>query len=207
VPKWRLQLETSVQGSFDDGEATGTLPTGFRLGLPWGTELRVLSAVLSLDSDFISRADIAIGAKVELAEQARIIPTLAVVADILLPTGSNHGSAGTVVPDMRLLAAWSLPGDLSLLLNAGAIVSKDLKGRAAQLVYVANIAYAVTDRLGAFVEGFGLVDATGDRSSTTQIDWGVTLLVRDDVQIDLFAQHGLANAPVFQLALGASFLL
>ena len=212
VPARQLQIEASANYAHDKGITSLSAPTLLRWAAVDSLELRAGTSIATgrflrgVDAE-LEIADMLVGAKVALLAQNGNVPNVAMVAEVTLPTGGDTTSAGATVPEVRALASWAIHGGFSVLVNLGGDVPQDASGRYAQLIYVANVGYAVNSHVGVFAEGFGKIDVSGDRKSIVQLDAGMTLLLSDRLQLDCFTQHGLSDAAQgFQLALGLSHL-
>jgi len=227
VPDLRFQVETSGNLLVDDGGDQVGFPTILRFGLGDFVELRAGTGIITLNlegdelrgTDDVEATDTLLGMKLQLAENSGLLPDVAVMLDLFLPT-----SPGTdeVVPEFRTAAAWSLPANFGLLMNLGFDVPTGVRPtplidegprageRVVNILWVANLGYtvpAIGERLSLFVEGFGRISTDSELSQTiSQFDAGMAFLITDDVQLDSFVQIGLdAASPDFQYALGVSF--
>ena len=71
-------------------------------------------------------------------------------------------------------------------------------------LYSVSMGYSVTEKLGVFVEVFGEVGLSAE-DSPISVDGGLTWLLNDDSQLDLFTGAGLNNeADEFFVGLGYS---
>ena len=220
VPALHLQLETSVAYLLDR-PASGvvhlaSLPTALRLGVSTALELRLGSSLVGLSAPpgaglAVDVTDTSVGAKVQLLTHDGWIPSLGCVMDLALPSGRGAFTSHVAAPDLRVAAAWSLPRGLGVLLNVGADVSQGEQGRVLRLVYVTNVSYAPALFGGAvtlFAESYGRVPLGSGEPAIVQVDVGGALTLGDDVQLDLFTQHGVSSAaPTLQVAVGWSYRL
>ncbi len=219
-----FQLETSGNLASDaalDGEQL-TFPTGLRLGLIEGLEARLNSDVASIGDAFgtgsANASDVAIGLKIDALKQVRWVPELAVMAQWSVPTGARDVSSESLDYLALLLASWTLPAGFSILSNVGvdtrASASSDPSGdpsgdAVARLNYLLLAGYSFSlgaQKLTIFAEGFGRVSRRDDVPTVHQVDFGVAWLVTEDLQLDIFSQHGLVDDALdFQLATGFSY--
>jgi hypothetical protein len=227
VPDLRFQVEASGNVLVDDAGDQIGFPTILRFGLGDFVELRAGTGIVTLNLesdelrqvDDVEATDTLLGMKLQLAENAGLVPDVAVMLDLFLPT-----SPGTeeLVPEFRTAAAWSLPANFALLLNLGFDVPQGVRPtslldpgprageRFVNLIWVANLGYSIPamgERLSIFAEGFGRVSTDSELGQTiSQFDAGAAFLITDDVQLDSFVQIGLdQTAPDFQAAIGVSF--
>ncbi len=206
VPRGLVQVETGYLFARDDGidafEAPGTL---LRIGLGARTELRVGHAGVIGSDGRHGAGDSEIGAKVNLIETAEgWKPELAILGGLSLPTGDEAFSSDGVDPSFLVAFAHELSPRLSLGYNVGAAweSSPDQPDREASLLYSLALGMGVTDRLGAFLELFGDRRTSGDTATGISIDGGMTFLLTDVMQIDLFVGRGL-HGPTADTFVGA----
>ena len=194
-----VQVETGYLFARDDGvdafEVPGTL---VRIGLGARTELRVGHAGVIGSKGRHGAGDSEVGAKVNLIETADgWTPELAMLGGLSLPTGDEAFSSDGVDPSFLVAFAYELSPRLSVGYNVGAAweSSPDQPDREASLLSSLALGMSVTDRLGAFLEVFGDRRTTGDTATGVSIDGGLTFLLTDAMQIDLFIGRGLHGPP------------
>lgn len=224
VPRGRLQVELGANYALerltsDPAPETGstihglTFPLALRLGVTEILELRAGTGVVGIgiaDGEDVSIAstDTAVGAKLALLANDGWVPSLALMTDVFLPSGSGAFTQGVVVPEARGAAFWGLPADFGLLLNVGGDVPADSGDHFLRGLYVAHVNYApsaLAGNLVLFVESFGRVPLASEPDAIVQLDMGVAWRLGHDWQLDAFTQHGLTEAaPDFQASLGAS---
>ena len=190
-----VQVETGYLFAREDGidafEVPGTL---FRIGLGARTELRVGHAGVIGTEGRHGAGDSEVGAKVNLIETADgWTPELAILGGVSLPTGDEAFSSDGVDPSFLVAFAHELSPRLSVGYNVGAAweSSPDQPDRGASLLYSLALGMGVTDRLGAFLEVFGDRRTTGDTATGVSIDGGLTFLLTDVMQVDLYVGKGL----------------
>lgn len=201
VDTGRAQLETGYTFSFREDVQTHTLPEALlRIGLLTDFELRIAwtgwvwerpgGGVATIDGP----ADLSLGFKVHLFDQDGLVPSLGVIGQTSIPVGDPPSGEDDFVPEGKL--AWSyalfepltLSGNLSL---AAAIA--DSGDRYAQFGASVSLGVGLTDRLGMYVEYFGVYgvsDATPEHSVNT----GLTFLITNDLQLDARIGAGLSDA-------------
>ena len=195
VPRGLVQVETGYLFSRDDGvdtfEAPGTL---VRIGLGSRAELRIGHAGVMGAAGHRGAGDSEFGAKVNLiAASDGWTPELAIIGGLSLPTGDAPFSSGGADPSFLMAFAHELSPRLSVGYNVGAAweSSPDQPDREAALLYTLVLGIGVTDRLGAFVEVFGNRRTTGHAATDFSVDGGLTFLLTDTMQFDLYAGRGL----------------
>ncbi|MEM6369544.1 MAG: transporter [Myxococcota bacterium] len=227
VPDLRFQVETSANLLIDDGGDQVSLPTLLRFGLGDLVELRLGNGLFTLNlegdedpaRDQVEATDTLLGMKIQLAQSEGLLPDVAVMMDLFLPTSPGNED---LLPEFRAATSWGLPASFALLVNLGFEVPTGVRPtplgsseqgpreRFVRLLYVVNLGYtipALQERLTLFAEGFGLVSTDSELGVTThRFSTGLALLLTDDVQLDSFVQIGLdSSASDFQAALGVSF--
>jgi hypothetical protein len=143
--------------------------------------------------------DLDLGAKVVLRQGSGLSPAVAVLGSLTLPTGHEAFRASGPDPTIRAALAHELPAGLALGYNVGAawITTADDAGNEfflTDLFYTVTLGRSLVPRLGAFVEGFGLLAASDDRSTWHALDAGLTFLLRPNLQLDTSAGVGLSDA-------------
>ena len=194
VPKGAWQIEA---GWGDADGADDALTSLFRIGTHEKVELR-----LGIDTFPLGGADdsfdLSLGAKWAIAPEKGKRPAIALLGAVNrlngdYPAGTNNEPR----PSIRLILSNTLTERLSIGYNVGvrtvAINTTDdhLVSRA---FWTASLGISATERVGFFVEAFG-DGGLSDRAPTeSSLNGGLTWLVRDRVQLDLFTGGGLADA-------------
>ena len=193
----------SRAGDVDRQEMPITL---VRVGLGGRTELRVGHAGISWLEGKNGRGDSELGVKVNLIErQDAWLPELAIMGGMSLPTGGDGFSNNGIDPSLLVSFAYELSSRLSLGSNIGVAweSSPEASTRDAEIVYTLALSGELTDRVGGFLELFGDRHITGDSAS---VDGGLTFLLKDLVQLDVYAGRGLRGlADDMFLGMGLSF--
>ncbi|XYJ09110.1 transporter [Telluria sp. B2] len=139
VGKGRVQLETGLLGERARGEQgrerTLTTPTLLRIGVHEAVELRIESegrtvrhlrdAASGERSTIAGYADTSVGLNWHLADAQGKMPSLSVLADAGLPTGSKRLRGEGVRPMLRLVGEWELPGETQLGVMPGVAVEHE----------------------------------------------------------------------------------
>ena len=136
-------------------------------------------------------ADVSIGVKYKFAEQEGPRPHMGIIAALTVPSGSANTSSGDVEPEVVFLWAYDVDDRLSIAGNAGVGVLSDNGNRFAQGKASISLAYAVTDRVGAYAEYFGLYPNAEHSDAAHSINGGVTYLINDNLQLDARVGAGL----------------
>ena len=134
--------------------------------------------------------DLAAGLKLQLTHQQDLLPTVAVLGMVSVPTGGRTVSSGSTDPSLGLLAAYTLPDGLNLFETVVATSTTDSTSRRVlQVGAAAGAAFPITDKLGAYIEYFTIF---GDRITPTHnLDGGFTYLLTPNLQLDIEMGEGL----------------
>ena len=217
----RVQLETGLnwdrQRDPDAHARTLTTPTLLRIGLSDAFELRVETDGRTIEhaSDPATGdhtvsagwADLAAGVKWHLHDQDGARPSLGVIAEALLPTGSRALRGSGFRPQIEVPAEWDLGHGWSLAVMPGVGRDQDDAGsRYTYGVLAASVGKAFNERLHGFAEVAAPQIARAAHGGTQlQLDAGVSWLVNKDCQLDAMVVRGLhRNTPELSLAFGLS---
>ena len=223
VGKGRVQLETGFlvereRGAEERGRTYST-PTLLRVGLSDTVELRIESdgRVVQHSRDKTSGergtvagyADSAVGFSWHLQDGQGMRPSVALIADAELPTGSKRVRGEGVRPSLRVVGEWDLPGELQLGLMPGLAVASDDGGRYTHGIFGAVLEKAFSERLHGFAE-VALPQIARSRHGGTQasFDIGAAYFLTNDLQIDTMFSRGLNHrTPYASFTVGLSIRL
>lgn len=219
VGKRTFQVETSFAYEKDTAGAVKTtqysFPTKLRYGLVDRWEVHVQGNMATFRDSSASNAsgfgDFFLGTKWAMLDGGGFLPSVGVIAELGLPTGSNNVSGNALQPRGGGILAWDLPWEFQFDANLGMDVPpKDAAGdRVVRLTYGTALARPLPvfgDRMTAFVELAGATPLTSGKSGTHQAGTGLGFRIKDNMQIDSFARLGLNKAaPNFQTGLGCSW--
>ena len=193
----------SRAGDVDRHEVPSAL---VRVGLGGRTELRIGHTGISWLEERHGRGDSELGVKVNLIERGDAwLPELAIPGGMSLPTGDDGFSSNGIDPSLVVSFAYELSPRLSLGSNIWVAweSSSEESTRDAAIVYTLALSGELTDRVGAFLELFGDRQITGTSAS---VDGGLTFLLRDLAQLDVYVGRGLRGlADDLFLGMGLSF--
>jgi hypothetical protein len=221
VGKGRVQLETGLNWDRrrdpDAHERTLTMPTVLRIGLSGTFELSVATdgrtivhasdPTTGAHTTSADWADLTAGVKWHAADQDGARPSLGVIANVLLPTGSRALRGAGFRPMVAVPAEWDLGHDWSLALMPG--IGRDSDDGGSRYTY-GVLAASVTRAFGERLHGFAEVAApqiarAAHGGTQLQADAGVSWLVNKDCQVDAMVVRGLhRNTPELSLAVGIS---
>ena len=212
VPLGYMQFEAGwgFSHSEDGGVRLGThtVPGALaRIGLGHGIEARIGFAGWSRENRdaggggtmiFTGVGDLDIGLKYQLAEALGLRPDIAFIGTVTLPTGGAEFGSERAEPSVRLVFANQLSDRVGLGYNVGATWSSVDAGGATRTLmdalYTVVLGFGVTDRIGAFAESFGTLAVSDGATSEHLLDGGFTILLRDNLQLDMSAGVGLTRA-------------
>lgn len=225
VGRGRVQLEAGYQFSYDDAGGEVMRAHNFpdallRVGLTDDIEFRIAWSYLveefTLGPSEDGAIDLYLGTKLFLMEQDGWIPESAIILQMTVPTGADVFCNDEVFYGFNLLYGWDLAGNWTLgastgvntgaedLLVTGAVPTLNRDGHVVTHQSI-TLGIPLTDRLGSFVEYFGLY-SVGRESNFPEnyFDTGLTYLVTDDFQLDWRIGLGL-NEQAQHFFTGAGF--
>jgi hypothetical protein len=140
--------------------------------------------------------DLYLGFKLGLTPQEGILPEMALVPQMTVPTGSDEFTAGQVMPGLNWLYGWDITDEFgaggSTQINQSPDDAGDVYLEVAQSF---TVGIALTERLGMYTEWFAFFPS-GSVVARTQhyLDGGFTYSVTNDLQLDVRAGVGLSHA-------------
>lgn len=218
VPAGHVQVEggaTFTQQGDEKSNSLGEILV--RIGLGQKTEVRLgVGSYGSIDPGVPGAAtlsgyeDPSVGIKIMLTEADMNLlppgrPVMALLLGTSVPVGSDELTADEWQPEAKLLMAWELNDWLSLASNLIYGYPTDGDERFHQAGASLSAAFSLTDRWGAFLEGYGFSKESVDGSSTTYVNGGFTFGVSNDVQLDVRVGAGLDDpSPNWFAGVGAA---
>lgn len=207
VPHKSLQIETgfvleSDETNLIEQKSFAYNTTLLRYGLLENFELRLglefLGEEVSIKNTdstntFSGLSPVYTGFKIEIADEEGWKPEIAFLGGLVLPfTANDDFKPEYSAANIRFSFAHSLSDKLSLGYNLGA----EWNGETAVPGYFYSIALGIglTDKLGMFAEGFGLIPEEGD--SEHLFDTGFTYLVLPNFQLDLSGGIGINDIAI-----------
>ena len=148
-------------------------------------------------------SDLFMALKTKVLKQDGLIPTLSILSGISVPSGSAPFSSGDVDPETRLIWGYALDETFSVGGNVNLAVPTDGNDRFFQTAASISLGAALTDRLGGFIEYFGIYPNSRNSDCAHSVDGGFTYLLTDNVQLDVSTGVGLnEEAPDFFVGAG-----
>ncbi|MFN0019714.1 MAG: transporter [Pirellulaceae bacterium] len=155
------------------------------------------SSALGLPSTQTSGSeDLYLGFKLGLTLQEGILPEMALITQMTVPTGSGPFTAGIVMPGLNWLYGWDITDEFSFAGSTQANQSLDDSGDVyLEVAQSFTIGISLTERLGMYTEWFVFMPS-GSAAARTQhyLDGGFTFSVTNDLQLDVRGGIGLSHA-------------
>lgn len=148
-------------------------------------------------ASFAGSEDIYLGTKVALTGQAGILPEMAIISQMNVPTGDDDFTADEVLPGVNWLYSWEINDFFSLAgsSQANRAIDEGTDDAYAELAQSFSIGYSLLDRLGAYTEWFAFIPHSADTAETEHyFDGGITFLITDNILWDIRAGMGLNDA-------------
>lgn len=201
-----VQLESGYTYAFDDDGVTSTEShshpeTLLRVGMfaDW-FEARVgwnYAQETSAALDASGSEDLYLGIKFGLTPQEGILPEMALVPQMTVPTGSDEFTADEVLPGVNWLYGWDISDFLSTAGSTQVNRSIDDGSGDAYTEWAQSwtFGYALSEKLGAYTEWYALFPTSADTALPEHyFNGGLTYRINDDVQWDIRAGTGLNDA-------------
>ena len=180
-------LEIEAGGESDRGPASvrNSVPIEFKFGLASNAQLSLFAV-----GDRIGRADLSVGVKWRLLDDAPIVGDLAVLPAVKLPTGSQSNGTGTGTTDFIFLLISSHKfGDVAMDLNAG-VTRRSGNGTVvpkSASVWTSSFGGPFTETFGWVAEVYGFPGTGGPAGDKGLVAFlaGPTATVRKWLALDL----------------------
>lgn len=216
VPIGSLQVETGAfTTSFEETgfkeEVYGYNTTLLRYGILDNLELRIgwnfeeiETTINGIKNDDVASglSPLLFGAKVAIKEEKGWFPEIGLIGHIFLPfTASTDFKPESTSADFRFAFNHTLSERSGIAYNIGG----QLGGETSEFSYIYTLAYgyAITDKLGAYVELYG--DLPEDSSANHFWDAGITYAIAPLVQLDGTIGQSITDGQDILLAIGISF--
>ena len=224
VPPKLFQIELgAAYGESQDGpekKVLQSIPQALvRIGLTRGFEIRLGIPGLEIEqtdsaagsSDTRGLVDATVGFKAVISGENGAIPQTAFLGTLIVPSGDSDFTSDRVDPAFRFAFSNTLSSRLSLGYNLGMVWLTETDEEGTQQTpsyfdWTVALGISASERVGVFVEAFGISPVDGDRRSITALDAGVTHLLTPRLQLDASGSVGISEtAPDWTLGLGLSF--
>jgi hypothetical protein len=206
-----VQLESGYTYTFDDDGTTSVRTNGvpealFRIGMfadwfEWRLSYNYLDETTSQTgvgrSTISGSDDLYLGVKLALTGQFGILPEMAIIPQMFVPSGAPGISAGETLPGLNWLYGWEVTKFIEMGGSTQANRRLDDETNEPFTLFAQSwtINYALADQIGAYTEWFYLAPDGADSNHTeSYFDSGFTYRVTENVQFDVRAGVGLNEA-------------
>lgn len=213
VPVGGLQIETGFVYENDVNESVTIKnftynTTLVKYGVNEHFELRLITEYLGEKTEINEEianeegfSPFAVGVKIRLADEKGYWPQTALIGHINLKSGSTEFEPTYTAADFRFTLAHTLSDRFSLSYNLGAEWNGETPEAA--FLYTLSLGYAITDRLGAYIESYSFFPE--ESKADNRFDAGLTFKFSPVIQWDLSGGLGLSkNAPDYFIGTGLS---
>ncbi len=154
--------------------------------------------------------DLSIGFKHELKNGSKTFnfwrPQVALLVSTSLPTGASAYRKNTLQPMVKLAFDWDISKRLDMGANLSYSYASDQGRRFSQCATTFTFGYALTNRLGIFLETFNFLPGGYRLSNANYVDSGLTYAVTTNYQLDARVGRGLNSArPDYFVGAGAAY--
>jgi len=194
IPNKSFQIEMGFGSGNYDSERLSLLPTTlFRYGLTKSIEMRFVEQLVGFKTKTTSKAefglsDIEFGLKIQVLKKEDINTEIAFISHLTIPTGSyelTNTNYGTI---NKLAISHNLNDFLALGYNLGYNYYGTGNG---DLTYSLVLGIGLSDKMKMYVETFG--EYSNFTEIISNIDSGLTYLVKDNLQLDFSLGLGLTQ--------------
>lgn len=193
VPAGFFLLEAGYDFTHDGDEYTHDAPVLlFRAGLTPKIEARVgWDGYRSNGTDGALNARV--GFKIDALDQQGFVPDLAVIPEVVIPTGDDDVASDKVEPELRFAGGYDLTDSLAVggNLNFAGRRGESTDERFFEFAGSTVLGVAFTSSFGGYVEYFGILPDDPEASDNHAINSGLTYIIGGNVQIDAFGGAGL----------------
>ena len=141
--------------------------------------------------------DMYLGLKVALTPQQGILPAMALIPQMTVPTGSPALTDDRVLPGLNWVYSWEISEFLAVAgsTQGNRVIDEVSSEPHLVIAQSATAAYTLTDELGAYTEFYAFFPQHADSArSEYYFNGGFTYLLSNDVQFDIRAGWGLNSA-------------
>jgi len=173
----------------------GMLAEWFELRIGWNY-LEETTTVAGAPMSVRGSDDLLVGGKFALTPQECLLPEMALIVQMTVPSGTTGISAEEVLPGVNWLYSWEVNDYLSIAGSSQGFRSVDDTGEF-HFVFAQSMSAAVslTETVGAYAEWFALFPSGAATAPTEHFfNGGFTYLVNNDIQLDVRAGTGLNSA-------------
>lgn len=215
IPKKTFQIETGFgfEGDKSNGEKQNNFSlfnTLLRYGVNENFEVRLATSINMSSTEADGEVEsifgvsyIDVGMKLKMVDGDGLKPQIAFLTSVIIPkSGNDEFSPQYLTPSMALAFAQDLSNTFSIGYNIGAVWNGLTAKPAAK--YSVALAIALAKKLGGFVEMYGYFPQ--DEQGINILDFGLTYLIRPNLQVDASAGFGLSEvSPDYFISAGVSW--
>ncbi len=201
-----LQIESGYTYSYNNDGSSQTIGHSypeslFRYGIlaDW-LELRLATNFTNTRFESLSEFgmnDLYLGVKLGLTPQEGVLPEMALVPQMTVPTGADKLSSDQVLPGLNWLYGWDVT---DLISTAGSTqFNRDVDGQTNQgytkWAQSWTIGYTLAEKWGGYTEWFAIFPTSADTEKPQYyFDGGLTYRFTNDIQWDIRSGVGLNEA-------------
>jgi len=205
-----IQLESGYTYTYDDDDANDIIRrehSGPEIVLRYGLTDRIEARLVwnylwesnrenGVDQFTDGADDLTVGSKVEITDEEGWIPESAVILHLITPTGGGAFSNHHVESQINYCYGWDLTEETYLAASTGhTTATDDAVDRYNQFHQSASVGTSLTEKLGFYIEYFGLYfDGREDDVPENYVDGGFTFQFDYNNQFDIRAGKGLNEA-------------
>ncbi|MFH1300181.1 MAG: transporter [Planctomycetota bacterium] len=140
--------------------------------------------------------DLDLALQFALTPQAGLLPEMAIIVSMSVPTGSPAFTSNQVDPGIDWIYSWNLNDFLSIDASTQGYRTVDNSGQSyLEFAQSCSVGYTLSKKLGAFTEWFALIPSGATTAQTQHyFDAGFTYLINNNLQLDVSAGVGLNDA-------------
>ncbi len=136
------------------------------------------------------------GFKFDALDQNGLVPELAMIPEVIIPTGDEDVASDELEGEIRFAGGYVLSKNISI---GGSPNFAERQGTSSDEHFFefsssAVFRLAFTDRLGSFIDYYIILPNDPAAEDSQSVDGGLTYLARNRVQLDVFNGAGLDNA-------------
>jgi hypothetical protein len=153
--------------------------------------------------------DLYLGVKWGLTGQAGILPEMALITQMTVPTGSSHFTAGETLPGISWLYGWDVNDWIATgaQTKANRVLDEVTGEPYLEFSQSWTVNYRLAERVGMYTEWFVIAPDGADTDPTQNYaDGGFTFLVNNNLQLDIRAGVGL-NEDADDYFVGSGFAI
>jgi hypothetical protein len=117
---------------------------------------------------------------------------VSIIGLVSLPTGTGAERGTDLQPTIKLLLGYSFSSRVDLGVNANYAYVSDSSNHYSEMQSSASLGYAITKRLGSYVEYYGFYPLR-EQTATHYLNTGLSYLINDNTQIDVRIGTGLGG--------------